>query len=223
MWLSWLVAVGCTLWLMWRASKTALHLFWMIPQTILEDYRHAPVVACLPLPSAKHRETMFDWWLGVILWVELWGSWLLWMFHAGTLFPVFLAEIVFFFWSVPGGSIPSDFPKKLQRLCHNPEERNAWLALFEKQYPELAALPPLLLPPQPTPYGKGFLMVLALLSPLIPILLQLILSGYLLLAIQIVATLFLAFLSAIPLVRWVGILVGGRYAWWVEYHVLVKS
>ncbi|MGK9450259.1 hypothetical protein ACSSZE_03200 [Acidithiobacillus caldus] len=150
-------------------------------------------------------------------------SWLCWILHADTLYPVFLAETVFFFWSVPGGKISPNFSEKLHRLCSDPKERTEWLALFERQYPELAALPPLLLHPQPTPYGKGFLVVLALLSPLIPIMPQLILSGYLLRATQIVVSLFFGVLSTVPLIRWAGILVGGRYAWWVEYHVAAKS
>ncbi len=219
MWLSWLVAVGCTLWFMWIMSKTSLRLFWVIPGIVLEDSRQSPIVPCLPLSSPKHRERWLDWWLGVILWLEFMMGWLLWIGHSSSLLPVLLAEIVFFYWSIPGGNYAPNFPVKLQRVCQDPEARNAWLALFEKQYPELAALPPLLLHP---PYGKGFLVVLALLSPLIPMGLQLILSGYLLLATQIVASLFLAILSAIPLIRWAGILVGGRYTWWVEYHILVK-
>ena len=29
--------------------------------------------------------------------------------------------------------------------------------------------------------------------------------------------------SIIPLVRWAGALIGGRYAWWLEYHLLLSE
>lgn len=215
MWVSWLVAVGCTIWLMWEISKTSLRLFFSIPSVILQDHQHPPVVPIIPF-KPKRRRNKELWWLGMMLWVALLSTFALWLSGGGNLIWTILLEPAYFWLALSGGSLPSSFTIQLQQQFQDSSERQAWLALFEKQHPEWAALPPLLL----QPYRKGFGWALAALVVPAPLLLQLVLSGYLLLAAQITLFFLFAMLTMIPLIRWAGVLVGGRTAWWVQYYLL---
>lgn len=155
-------------------------------------------------------------------WVAFLTLWALWL--AGwPVFPwVFLAEIAFLALVLPGGGLPPKYLSKLKHLCSNQAERNTWLALFEKQYPELSALPPLWLHPRPVPWYKTIWAVTTLILSWTPVLYKMVQHGYLVLAMVGIATILLVIATSTPLIRWAGFLVGGRYAAWVAYHFLLE-
>lgn len=221
MW-GWIVATGLSLVLFWKFSKIFISLYATLPGIILEDAIHKPQFPFVPIVHANGQR-VFLWVLGSIAWAAFLILWMLWL--AGrSIFPwVFLAEIAFFLLALPGGTLPSDYLVKLRRLCTNQAEQNAWLAFFEKQSPELAALPPLWLHPKSVPWQKTVWTMSALAVSFSPLLYKIIQQGYFVLAITGICTLLLAIITGTPLIRWTGYLVGGRYAAWVAYHFLLES
>ncbi|WP_414039446.1 hypothetical protein ACJU26_09655 [Acidithiobacillus sp. M4-SHS-6] len=158
--------------------------------------------------------------LGLLLWVFLIGAWTGWLFRMIPFWVLLILDPIFAVLAMSQSNIPLSFFQELQRGFDKNEEREAWLTFFERQHPELVALPPWILPAQPISYMETLFVLAGVLFPLFPMGLQLVLSGNAMVALRLTLCLTFAFITAIPMIRWTGILVGGRYAWWAEYHWL---
>lgn len=221
MWLAWLLAIGTTGYFMWKISGTSVRVLWIIPGVIWDDWRHQPQVLCSPL--SKRPNSGFWWWVSLVVCFAFWLAWLLWLSGVASLGWVLLAELLYLFLVLTGnnGIYPAPVLKNLH--CRTPEEQSAWLTLFERQYPQLAALSPSVLYPQLLPTKMIFSTVILVLASISPLLLQFALSVNITTALIVISFIVLSIITSVPLIRWAGMIVGGRYTAWIAYHTLIDA
>lgn len=221
MWLAWVLAIGTTGYLMWKIFGTSVRVLWIIPGVIWDDWWHKPQVLCSPL--SKRPNSGFWWWVSLVVCFAFWLAWLLWLSKVASFGWTLIAELLYLSLVMhkDHGIYASSVLKNLR--CHNQEEQSAWLARFEGQYPKLAALPPSVLYPQLLSLKSVFSTVILVLLSISPLLLQLALSVNIFITLVILSFIVLAIITSIPLIRWAGMIVGGRYAAWIAYHTLISA
>ncbi|MEY2343315.1 hypothetical protein AB4090_14590 [Acidithiobacillus sp. IBUN Pt1247-S3] len=213
--LSWLAAIVFALWWTMQISN-ATRALWITPGIIWEDFRQPPKTASFPITQRTAKETALLM-LGVIFgsaWIITFGLSLFW--NLSKWYPLaeefaFLGLTLFH-----NGALLESVRQRLRTHCIHPEQRQAWLAFFERKHPNLTRLRPLVMENTARVLG---IVVLAL-SPSLPVLLEAALSGWAAIAFHILMLILTAMVVGILLTHWAGVIVGGRYAWWVEYHMI---
>ena len=220
--LAWLVAAIAAVWGMRRVSKPVISELWKIPLMIWADFFHRRPVACIPLRMATCWDTPL-----FLAGIALWLAWAL--TFAAALFVhltplAFVSfEMGFLILAIPRAYNDSSVRRRLLRMCANDDERQAWLALFERVYPDLAKTKPTFFSSLDENLWRFVAATFLALFPLYSLALQLILSGLAGLAVQAITLACALIVGIIPLIRWAGAMVGGRYAWWIEYHMLLPD
>ena len=217
----WGVAVAFAIWWTMRVKEINVYAFWKTPLIIWEDFRDPPKVACFPMrPKTPKEVSLFI--FGVLLWLSWMTLFALSVFWGLSPWIFVVAETAFLWISLPHAYADSALEKKLRSHCTNPAERQAWLSFFERLHPDLARLKPMFrLSMADNPAGAVALTFLVV-SPLYPLLFEAAISGMAAIAFQILMLSLVMVITLAPLIHWAGAIVGGRYAWWVEYHI-VKS
>ncbi|WP_075323931.1 hypothetical protein [Acidithiobacillus albertensis] len=220
--LAWLVAAIIAVWSVRRVSKAVLFELWKIPAVVWADFRHSPQVACIPLRLMSPWDVPL-FLVGIVLWLSWVITFALTLFWQLTPLVFLIFEAGFLILAIPRAYNDSSVKKKLQGMCVDDGERLVWLALFERTHPDLAKMNPLFFSSIEDNIWRFFAAIFIVLFPLFSLALQLILSGLAVLAVQGLIFLCGFIVSIIPLARWAGSLIGGRYAWWLEYHLLVDG
>lgn len=220
--LAWLVAAIVAVWSVRRVSKSVLSELWRIPLIVWADFRHPPQVASIPLRVMTRWDVPL-FFVGSVLWL-IWAlAFALTLFLHLTLL-VFLAfEMGFLLLAIPRAYNDSSVRRKLLGMCANDGEQLAWFTLFERTHPDLAKMEPTFFYPIDGNLWRFVAAIFIVLFPLYSLALQLMLSGLAGLAVKGLVLSCVLVVSIIPLVRWAGALIGGRYAWWLEYHLLLSK
>ncbi|MEY2343384.1 hypothetical protein AB4090_15010, partial [Acidithiobacillus sp. IBUN Pt1247-S3] len=199
--------------------SNATRALWITPGIIWEDFRQPPKTASFPITQSTAKET------ALLLLGTLFGS--AWIITFG--FSLFsdlsrwypLAEEFAFLGLtlLHNGALLAPVRKRLRTHCIHPEQRQAWLAFFERKHPNLAQMKPIAM--ENTARALG-IAILAL-SPALPLLLEAALSGWTAIAFHLLMVILASTIVGVLLTHWAGVIVGGRYVWWVEYHMVTSD
>lgn len=218
--LAWLMAAVIAVWSVRRVSKPVLSELWRIPFLVWADFRRPTQVAVIPLRVMTRWDVPL-FFVGCVLWLAWVLAFALTLFLHLTPLAFMVFEAGFLSLAIPRAYNDPSVRRRLLGMCANDSERRAWLAFFERTHPDLAKMAPRFF----CPIGGNFLRVITgifiALFPLYSLVIQLALTGLVGLAVQVLVFFFALVAGIIPLVRWAGALVGGRYAWWIEYHLLL--